>query len=94
MTKNELASSLARKTGMTVAQATSAVDYVIEDIQVALAKGDNVEFRGFGAFRTKTRPARVGRNPQDPHTPIQIPSKVVVRFKTGALLNAALNPKP
>ena len=40
------------------------VDVVFGQIGSALARGDRVELRGFGAFSTRSRPARVGRNPR------------------------------
>ena len=39
------------------------VNTIFEEITDALANGDRVELRGFGAFSVKTRDARVGRNP-------------------------------
>ena len=40
------------------------VTTVFEEISAALARGDRVELRGFGAFSVKQRPARTGRNPR------------------------------
>ena len=41
------------------------VNAILDEISDALARGDRVELRGFGAFSVKNRPARVGRNPKD-----------------------------
>jgi integration host factor subunit beta len=41
------------------------VDAILDQIAAALARGDRVELRGFGAFSVKSRTARDGRNP--PH---------------------------
>jgi integration host factor subunit beta len=40
------------------------VDVILSEIIAALARGDRVELRGFGAFSVKARPARPGRNPR------------------------------
>ena len=40
------------------------VNAILEEIVAALARGDRVELRGFGAFSVKSRPARTGRNPR------------------------------
>jgi integration host factor subunit beta len=40
------------------------VDAILDEITRALARGDRVELRGFGAFSVKNRPARLGRNPR------------------------------
>ena len=42
----------------------SIVNVVFDEISAALARGDRVELRGFGAFSVKHRPARTGRNPR------------------------------
>ena len=40
------------------------VNAILNEITAALARGDRVELRGFGAFSVKNRPARTGRNPR------------------------------
>ena len=40
------------------------VNAILVEITTAMAKGDRVELRGFGAFSVKHRPARTGRNPR------------------------------
>ena len=40
------------------------VNAILGEIVAALARGDRVELRGFGAFSVKNRPARAGRNPR------------------------------
>ena len=58
----------------------------------ALANGDRVELRGFGAFSVKTRDARVGRNPRTGEA-VSVDQKKVPFFKTGKLLRDRLNGK-
>jgi DNA-binding protein HU-beta len=92
MTKDDLANQLAEKTGMTAAQAHTAITHMLEAIQTALVGGQKVEFRGFGSFTPKRRAARTGRNPRTPDAPpIDIPAKNVVKFKIGAQLSEAIN---
>ena len=55
------------------------VNTVFEEIIDALAKGDRVELRGFGAFSVKARDARVGRNPRTGEA-IAIQARRVVTF--------------
>ncbi len=40
------------------------VTTIFDEISAALARGDRVELRGFGAFSIKHRDARIGRNPR------------------------------
>ncbi len=66
------------------------VNTVFNEITEALAKGDRVELRGFGAFSVKSRDARMGRNPRTGE-PVKVESKSVPFFKTGKLLRDRLN---
>jgi integration host factor subunit beta len=56
----------------------------------ALARGDRVELRGFGAFSVKQRDARVGRNPRTGDA-VSVAAKRVPYFKTGKQLREKLN---
>ena len=58
------------------------VNTIFEEITDALANGDRVELRGFGAFSVKTRGARVGRNPRTGEA-VSVDQKKVPFFKTG-----------
>ncbi len=69
------------------------VSTVFEEITQALARGDRVELRGFGAFSVKTRPARMGRNPRTGEA-VAVEEKRVPYFKTGKDLRERLNAKP
>ena len=66
------------------------VNSIFEEIIDAMARGDRVELRGFGAFSVKRRDARVGRNPRT-GTPVDVEEKHVPFFKTGKLLRDRLN---
>ena len=66
------------------------VNTVFSEITEALAKGDRVELRGFGAFSVKLRDARMGRNPRTGEA-VKVDSKAEPFFKTGKLLRDRLN---
>ena len=66
------------------------VNTVFSEITEALAKGDRVELRGFGAFSVKLRDARMGRNPRTGEA-VKVDRKAVPFFKTGKLLRDRLN---
>jgi integration host factor subunit beta len=68
------------------------VNTFFEEITAALARGDRVELRGFGAFSVKRRDARVGRNPRTGEA-VEVEEKCVPFFKTGKLLRDRLNGK-
>ncbi|WP_297736342.1 integration host factor subunit beta [uncultured Maricaulis sp.] len=58
------------------------VNTILDGITDALADGDRVELRGFGAFSVRHRPARVGRNPRTGES-VAVKEKHVPFFKTG-----------
>ena len=66
------------------------VNTIFEEITAAMARGDRVELRGFGAFSVKRRDARIGRNPRTGEA-VQVEEKHVPFFKTGKLLRERLN---
>ncbi len=66
------------------------VNTIFDEITNAMAKGDRVELRGFGAFSVKKRDARQGRNPRTGET-VQVEEKHVPFFKAGKLLRDRLN---
>lgn len=68
------------------------VNTIFEEVTGAMARGDRVELRGFGAFSVKKRDARVGRNPRTGET-VHVEEKHVPFFKSGKLLRDRLNGK-
>ena len=66
------------------------VSTLFEQISAALARGDRVELRGFGAFTVKHRAPRIGRNPRTGAS-VAVSEKYVPFFKTGKDLREKLN---
>jgi integration host factor subunit beta len=66
------------------------VTTIFDQITEALARGDRVELRGFGAFSVKHRDARVGRNPRTGES-VDVTEKSIPFFKTGKQLRDRLN---
>ncbi|HGJ5877434.1 MAG TPA: HU family DNA-binding protein [Arsenophonus sp.] len=64
MNKGHVVECVAQKVNLTKTQAKSALEAVIECITDALKKGEQVQFVGFGTFKTNHRAARIGRNPR------------------------------
>lgn len=63
---------------------------VFDEVTDALARGDRVELRGFGAFSVRHRGSRTGRNPRTGEV-VSVPDKAVPYFKTGKELRERLN---
>ncbi|WP_086618223.1 integration host factor subunit beta [Erythrobacter tepidarius] len=66
------------------------VDIFFDEIAQRLAEGGRVELRGFGAFSTRKREARSGRNPRTGET-VKVPAKRVPYFKAGKEIRERLN---
>jgi integration host factor subunit beta len=66
------------------------VGTLFDEITEALARGERVELRGFGAFSVKKRDARTGRNPRTGEA-VEVPEKYVPFFKTGKDLRERMN---
>jgi len=90
MNKGELIDSVAASAGMSRADATKAVDAVLDSVTRTLANGGSVSLVGFGTFGVKSRAARMGRNPRTGEA-IQIKASNVPGFKAGKALKDAVN---
>ena len=65
---------------------------IFDEISAALANGNRVELRNFGAFSVKRRAARIGRNPRTGDA-VHVAAKYFPHFKTGKELRERLNAK-
>ena len=91
MTKSELIAKLANEnTHLFQRDIESIVSTIFDEISTALANGDRVELRGFGAFSIKERGPRVGRNPRTGES-VEVSQKYIPYFKTGKQLRERLN---
>ncbi|MFI5011769.1 MAG: integration host factor subunit beta [Hyphomicrobiales bacterium] len=91
MIKSELVECVMRRySGLYQRDAETAVDAVLDAIADALARGNRVEIRGFGAFSAKERRSRVGRNPRTGQR-VPVAAKRVPMFKASKEIREALN---
>ncbi len=91
MTKSELIQRIADiNPHLRIVDVEKIVDTIFGAISDALAQGDRVELRGFGAFSVKSRDARVGRNPRTGEA-VHVDAKRLPFFKTGKALREKLN---
>ena len=66
------------------------LEIIFFEIAESLRKGNNIEIRGFGIFKTTTRRARIGRNPKNSES-VQIPEKKAIKWKMSKILFDRLN---
>jgi integration host factor subunit beta len=94
MTRSELIAQLAASNPhLRQPDVELIVSTIFEEITDALARGDRVELRGFGAFSTKRRDPRTGRNPRT-GSAVEVSAKAVPFFKPGKELRERVNGGP
>lgn len=82
MTKKEIVIEISDRADLKQINVKKVVQMTLDLIVQSLVKGETVELRKFGIFKTKSRKPRLGRNPKTGES-VQIPGKRVVTFKPG-----------
>ena len=90
MNRADLIEAMADRVGITKAQAAAALETLIAEMGRTLKAGEKVTLVGFGTFHAAERKARQGRDPRTAEV-IEIPSRMVPRFKPGRQLLDELN---
>jgi integration host factor subunit beta len=91
MIRSELVSALVKENpGLTLREVETIVDSFFDIIVARLAEGGRVELRGFGAFSTRARDGRTGRNPRTGDA-VPVDAKRVPHFKPGKEMRDRLN---
>lgn len=91
MIRSELLLALAKENpDLRADEIERVVDVFFDEVGKRLAEGGRVELRGFGAFSTRTRDARRGRNPRTGES-VEVPGKRVPYFKPGKEMHTRLN---
>ena len=91
MIRSELLNELHRDNpDLRAEEIEQVVGVFFDEITQRLAEGGRVELRGFGAFSTREREARVGRNPRTGES-VNVPAKRVPYFKAGKEIRSRLN---
>lgn len=96
MTKRDLVVRIATETGLNQRDITLIVQKLLDHVTNELGAGRGIELRNFGVFTLKARKRRVGRNPNKPADEVEIPERIVVKFKPGRVMKekvAKLNKK-
>jgi integration host factor subunit beta len=91
MTRSRLITELAREhQDLNEDTWEKIVGIIFEEITSALAQNRRVELRGFGAFTTRMRPARTGRNPRTGES-VKVSDKWTPYFRAGKKLRERVN---
>jgi len=92
MNKEELVARVADSTGQSKQAAREVLDAFLAVVGESLGEGQNIELRGFGSFKVKTRRERVARNPQTGEK-VEVPRRFVPVFKPSSTLSGKLTDK-
>jgi integration host factor subunit beta len=90
LTKADLIEEVLRVTELPRRESETIVETIFESIIGALQKGEKIEIRGFGSFRTRQRKPRVGRNPKTGDR-VEVPAKKIPFFKPSKELKDLVN---
>jgi integration host factor subunit beta len=90
LTKADLIAEVERITELKRSDSEIIVETIFESIIQSLQKGEKIEIRGFGSFRTRQRRGRVGRNPKT-GAKVEVPAKKIPFFKPSKELKDFVN---
>lgn len=89
ITKKDLIDRIAEETSQKRIVVKKTIQSFLDQVILELGKGNRLEFRDFGVFEIRERKARTAQNPKTLE-PVQVPSKRVVKFKVGRLMQRSL----
>lgn len=87
--KDALVDAISAKADLSKKDVEVVIDTLIEKITEEIRTGNKVTLTGFGTFKTSSRAAREGINPQTKEK-IQIPAMTVPKFTAGKALKEAV----
>lgn len=90
VTKKELIDRIALDLGQKRHDVKKTVQRFLNEITLEIRMGNRLEFRDFGVFEIHERKARTAQNPRTLE-PVVVPSRKVVKFKVGRLLQMSLD---
>ena len=90
LTKADLIEEVLRITELPRKESETIVETIFDSIIGSLQKGQKIEIRGFGSFRTRERRGRVGRNPKT-GAKVEVPAKKIPFFKPSKELKDYVN---
>ena len=90
LTKADLVEEVIRVTELPRRESEIIVETIFDSIIGSIQKGDKIEIRGFGSFRTRERRGRTGRNPKTGEK-VTVPAKRIPFFKPSKELKDFVN---
>ena len=93
VTRADLAEAVYQKVGLARSDSAEMVETFLEEMSVALSRGENVKLSSFGTFLVRAKGERIGRNPK---TGVEVPitPRRVMVFKPSNILRARVDGRP
>ena len=90
ITRAELAEAVYHEVGLSLSESARLLDMVLEEISMALEKGDTVKLSSFGSFSVRNKKMRMGRNPK---TGVDVPisPRRILSFHPSHILKTQVN---
>ena len=89
--KRTIVENVARKTGNLTQDTSKIIETFLSEIVNELAKGNRLEFRGFGVFEIVNRKKKLARNPRT-NEEVMVPARKAIKFKMGKNMREICNP--
>lgn len=90
MNKADIVDRIAAGTGLTKLETEAVVNGFLSTIRASLKTGEQIDLRGFGAFKVQHRAARTARNPRT-NEKIEVPAQYVPVFKASREFRLVVN---
>ena len=90
ISKKELVDRIAAEHHIKATCVKNVIQNFLDEVATELVNGNRFEFRDFGVFETKNKPARMGQNPKTLE-PVHVPAKRAVKFKMGRFMKQKLS---
>ncbi len=90
MSKTDLVNYIAEETGLTKADASRALEAMMDGVVKGLKEEGKVTLTGFCTYTAKHKEEKMGRNPKTGEA-VKIPARMAVTIKAGSKLKDALN---
>jgi integration host factor subunit alpha len=90
VTRAQLAEAVYQEVGLSRNDSAQLVDVILEEISLALVKGEMVKLSSFGSFQVRSKAQRIGRNPKTGEEVPILPRRVLV-FRASHVLKDKIN---
>ena len=90
LTRADLAEAVYKRMGLSRSESAALVELIIDEISLAIERGENVKLSSFGSFIVRSKAERIGRNPK---TGVEVPitPRKVMVFKASNVLKGRIN---